>query len=117
MPGVDVVVPVELTGGTISVRSDKFSRQDEPGVVRYPRGATVTFRVRNEGKVPLTLVLRIRSRFQFYEANILRSRATTGTLAPAAVKPLRATFTFRGPFEFELLRHGKVVAKRQISIF
>jgi hypothetical protein len=116
-PGTNTLVPVKLTNTTITVAKDKFSLKNRPNLARYPRGATITFRIQNEGTRPLSLVLHTTTKFQFYEGSLLKTSGGTGNIAPTGAKRLRATFTFRGKYEFELLNNGKIVARTPISVF
>jgi hypothetical protein len=116
-PGATALVPVKLTNTSITVTPDPFTLKSDPKLARYPRGATVTFKIQNEGTVKLSLVLRVLTKLQFYGANTLKTSVTTGKIAPTAIKRIRATFTFRGNYEFELVKAGKIVARNPISVF
>jgi hypothetical protein len=116
-PGATALVPVKLTNGSITVTPDRFTLKSNPKLARYPRGATITFKIQNEGTVPLSLVLRVLTKLTFYGANTLKTSVTTGKIAPTAIKRIRATFTFRGNYEFELVKKGKIVARNAISVF
>jgi hypothetical protein len=116
-PGVRVLVPVTLTNSKIAVAVDKFTSKKNPRLTRYPRGATVTFSIRNEGTKPLVLVLRAITHFQFYVGTKLERSESTGTIDPSGGKRLRATFIFRGKYEFDLVSRGKIVARSPISVF
>jgi hypothetical protein len=116
-PGVRALVSVTLTNSNIAVAVDKFTSKKNPGLTRYPRGATVTFSIRNEGTKPLVLVLRAITSFQFYVGTKLGRRESTGTIDPSGGKRLHATFIFRGKYEFDLVSRGKIVARSPISVF
>jgi hypothetical protein len=116
-PGATTLIPVTLSDANIKVAPDVFTQKDTPNVARYPRGASITFRIANNGAKPASLVLRVLSKLSFYGANQLKRSASTGTITPGRVKRLHAIFAFRGEYEFELVRNGKIVARNPIVIF
>lgn len=116
-PGASALIPVTLTDTTITVTPDRFTLKSQPNVARYPRGATITFKIQNEGTLPLVLVLRVVTKLNFYGANTLKTSVSTGKIAPTAIKRIRATFTFRGDYELDLVKNGKTVARSSIVVF
>ncbi|HEV2591239.1 MAG TPA: hypothetical protein VGU02_05035 [Gaiellaceae bacterium] len=116
-PGTTATVPVKLTNSTIKVAPDVFTEISSPKVARYPRGATIVFKITNNGTAPLTLRLRLLTKLHVYGSKYLKPTESTKPIAPHGTTKLKATFAFRGNYQFELLRGGKIVAKNAIFIF
>lgn len=116
-PGASAVVPVTLTNTTIKVARDKYTLKKEPNVARYPRGATIHFKITNKGSVPVVLTLRLLTKLHVYGSKYLKPTESTKAIPPRGTAKLTATFAFRGDYEFELKKAGATVAKSAIQVF
>lgn len=116
-PGSSATVPVMLSNTTIKVARDQFTLKTAPDVARYPRGATIHFKITNNGSESVKLVLRFLGKLKVYGSKYLKPTESTKSIAPHGTAKLSATFVFRGNYEFELVRGGKVVAKNPVDIF
>lgn len=116
-PGSSATVPVTLSNTTIKVARDQFTLKTAPKIARYPRGATIHFKVTNDGSEPVKLVLRYLGKLKVYGSKYLKPSESTKPIPPHGTAKLSATFVFRGNYEFELVRGGKIVAKSPVEIF
>jgi hypothetical protein len=85
---------------------------------RYPRGTTVHFHVKNTGKTPIRMQLKVMRQPTFFGADKLPKV----TRAPRSVRPgqvgtFNIFFFYRSTFAMEETVGGTVTASSRITIF
>ncbi len=116
-PGAAATIPVTITNTSIKVAADKFTLKSAPNVARYPRGVTIHFKITNKGTAPVIVTLHLLTKLHVYGANHLKTSVSTKPIAPSATVKLTGTFTFRGNYQLEVRRAGKLVLKNAIIVF
>jgi hypothetical protein len=116
-PGASATIPVTVTDTTIKVAADRFTLKSAPNVARYPRGVTIHFKITNTGSAPVIVTLRLLTKLKVYGASHLRATESTTSIAPKGTTKLTATFAFRGKYQLEVKRAGKIVATNPIVVF
>jgi len=116
-PGAAATIPVTITNTSIKVAADKFTLKSAPNVARYPRGVTIHFKITNKGTAPVIVTLHLLTKLHVYGANHLKTSVSTKPIAPSATVKLTGTFTFRGNYQLEVRRAGKLVLKNAIVVF
>jgi hypothetical protein len=115
--GASVVIDVSVTvtSARLTIKQNEYSHS---GVVRYPRGTTVHFHVKNTSHRTIRPQLRVKTGLDFVGGG----KVSKITRAPRAVAPghtgtLNVYFFFRGTFSFEAVGVGKVVASAPVAVF
>jgi hypothetical protein len=108
-------VPVQVRGTILTVKKNEFTKK---GIVRYPRGTTVHFHIRNATKKTIRPQLRVITGLNFYGG----SKFSKITKSPKAIAPGKTGafdvyFFFRGKLSFEAVTAGKVVASAPVGVF
>jgi uncharacterized cupredoxin-like copper-binding protein len=116
-PGATATIPVTVTNTSIKVAADKFTLKSAPNVARYPRGVTIHFKIKNTGSASVIVTLHLLTKLHVYGASHLKTSVSTKPIAPNATVKLTGTFTFRGNYQLEVRRAGKLVAKNPIVVF
>ncbi|HVU76186.1 MAG TPA: hypothetical protein VHC67_01300 [Gaiellaceae bacterium] len=115
--GPDVIVNTAVTASprTVVIARNEYARGS---TARYPRGTVVHFHVKNTGKAPIRMQMRIASKLSFYGA----SKLAKVTKQPSPVSAghtgaFNIFFFYRGKFVMEELVAGKVVALAHVEVF
>jgi uncharacterized cupredoxin-like copper-binding protein len=116
-PGAAATIPVTITNTSIKVAADKFTLKSAPNVARYPRGVTIHFKITNKGSASVIVTLHLLTKLHVYGASHLKTSESTKPIAPNATVKLTGTFTFRGNYQLEVRRAGKLVLKNAIIVF
>jgi hypothetical protein len=116
-PGASATIPVTVTDSATKITPDKFTLKSAPNVARYPRGATIHFKITNKSSAAVTITLRLLTKLKVYGSKYLKPTESTKPIVPGGSAKLTATFAFRGDYELEVVRNGKIVRKSPIVAF
>jgi len=116
-PGAAATIPVTVTNTNIKVAADRFTLKSAPNVARYPRGVTIHFKIKNTGSAPVIVTLRLLTKLHVFGASHLKTSESTPPISPNATVRLTGTFAFRGNYQLEVRRGGKLVATNPIVVF
>jgi hypothetical protein len=113
--GVVIDVPVTVSSSRLTVKQNEYSHKR---LVRYPRGTTVHFHIKNMSRRTIRPQIRVESGLNFVGAN----KVSKITRAPKAVAPghtgtLNVYFFFRGTFSFEAIAGEKAVSSAPVAVF
>jgi hypothetical protein len=113
--GVVIVVPVTVSSSRLTVKRNEYSRKS---VVRYPRGTTVHFHIKNTSHRTIWPQIRVESGLNFVGGNKVSkiTRARTA-VAPGHTGTLNVYFFFRGTFSFEAVAGAKAVSSAPVAVF
>jgi hypothetical protein len=106
-------VKVVFTDKLIAIKGKKFH-----GVTLYPRGSVIEFVLRNKGKLPHDVRLKLVTQhyFKSNEKNQPVILAGKRPIQPGAARYFAINFYFRGQFALQIIDAKKVLASTPITI-
>lgn len=108
-------VPVQVHGTVLTVKKNEFTKK---GVVRYPRGTTVHFHIRNATTRTIRPQLRVIVGLNFYGGSkFSKITKSPKSIAPGKIGAFNVYFFFRGKLSLEALTAGRVVASAPVDVF
>jgi hypothetical protein len=114
-PNVVYHVPVLLTDGSILIAKDRFRVGN---TTRYPRGSVIDFVIKNTGREPLQVDLKIPIGSRNYGGLSFAPTTSAGKpIAPGTVRHLEIDFFLRGLFALQSVAKGKVRSSLPIVVF
>lgn len=113
-PQQPTAVTVSLTNSSIKIQADKFTKH---GIYYYPRGAIIDFVLKNNGKQPVSVRIKLNSKLHFFGASHIATFTLAGKpIRPGHVRHFEVFFFFRSSFAMQMLTGGRVRASSPIII-